>query len=97
MLQLTKVFLKQRVISIFTHALHRCNVRVANDILLWRDPKKSAVCVVGSTATWAILTFSGLTPLVLCARLLTVVFFATWFWHAAAKVLGRCVAIISGP
>lgn len=59
------------------------------DILLWRDPKKTAVCLAGSTGVYGLLTVIAANPVVVLANLLQLAVIVAFLWNSIANLLKR--------
>jgi hypothetical protein len=60
-----------------------------NDLLLWRNPTKSAAVVGGVTAAYLALEWSGLSVVSIVANALLLVVAAAFVWNNVAGFIGR--------
>ena len=59
------------------------------DLLLWRDPKKSGAVFVGATLFYILLHWTGLSLLTIVANSLLILVSLSFLWNNIASFAGR--------
>ena len=69
--------------------LRFAHARAVEDLLLWRDPKKSGVVFAGISLLYILLEWTGLSLLTIIANSLLVLVSLSFLWNNIASFAGR--------
>jgi hypothetical protein len=82
-----------------TPLTHSVQCRAVEDLLLWRDPKKSGVVLAGATLAYLLLEWSHFSLLSIVANTLLVAVSVAFLWNNIANFTHRCgcFGVFSAP
>jgi hypothetical protein len=66
-----------------------CLSLAANQLFLWRDPKRSGAALAAATLLYVLFGLSSVSAVWLLSRALAVGIAATWIWAKSASFFGR--------